>query len=155
MTRQKKEETWREFDIHNDGEAENTAIVTRLFEKQDEDPFEIQTFTFASSSGGNDVNIRLELRGRSECNQSTGVALWLGAEVMGDFLLKHAELVRDKDVLEVGAGIGLCGVLAHHLGAKEVILTDGDVHVLDNLEYNVERNRKKDNTTRLECTQLI
>ena len=36
----------------------------------------------------------------------------------------QSSVVTGKAVLELGAGLGLCGMVAHHLGAKLVDLTD-------------------------------
>jgi predicted nicotinamide N-methyase len=41
----------------------------------------------------------------------------------------------------LGAGLGLCGILAHKLDiASHVCMTDGDVETLENLRRNVARN---------------
>ena len=60
---------------------------------------------------------------------------------MKDYLLEHPTLLKDKYIVELGAGVGLCGIVAHKLGAKRVLLTDGDKTVLKNLRYNVQRNK--------------
>ncbi len=39
---------------------------------------------------------------------------------MGRRLVEMPELVRGKQVLEIGSGCGLCGILAAKLGAREV-----------------------------------
>lgn len=41
---------------------------------------------------------------------------------------------------QLGAGLGLCGILASHLQASKVVLTDGDSDALKYLRANVERN---------------
>ena len=49
-------------------------------------------------------------------------------------------LIHDKVVLELGAGLGLCGIVAG-LMAKEVIITDYNHTVLSQLQDNVDLNR--------------
>ena len=43
---------------------------------------------------------------------------------MAQFLCEHAESVRGRDVVELGAGPGLPGLVAAKLGASRVTLTD-------------------------------
>ena len=47
----------------------------------------------------------------------TGVAgvVWESAEVLSNYLIAHPEIVRNKNVLELGAGTGLCSIVASHL----------------------------------------
>jgi predicted nicotinamide N-methyase len=85
------------------------------------------------------IDTKITLRAKSKISQSTGLALWI---------------VRGKRVLELGSGLGLCGILSHLLGASEVIATDGDLDVLRNLRYNMNENRMC-NDSILSCPQLI
>ena len=59
----------------------------------------------------------------------------------------------------MGAGLGLCGILAHRLGAIQVVMTDGDVDTLNNLRENVQRNlysgENKVAFSVVTCPQLI
>jgi predicted nicotinamide N-methyase len=73
-------------------------------------------------------------------DQSTGVTLWRAAPLLADYLIAQRHLVCDKRVLELGAGLGLCGLVAHHLGAATTILTDGDKYALAQLRSNVRQN---------------
>ena len=66
--------------------------------------------------------------------------MWLGSEVLSQYLLQQPKLIRNKTVLELGAGLGLVGITCHFIGASKVILTDGDTKVLDNLRFNVSQN---------------
>jgi len=51
--------------------------------------------------------------------------VWGSAQIMARFMDAAPELVRDLDVLEVGAGCGLCGLTAARVGARRAVITDG------------------------------
>ena len=86
--------------------------------------------------------------------QSTGLTLWKGSEALCDFLGTNAATVRGKLVVELGAGLGLCGITAHKLGAQKVILTDGDTDTLGNMRKNVASNNTQ-NDDSMVCKQLL
>jgi predicted nicotinamide N-methyase len=54
-----------------------------------------------------------------------GVA-WPGGLALARLLLDRPELVRDKLVLDVGSGSGLCAIAAALAGAREVVAADID-----------------------------
>lgn len=53
-----------------------------------------------------------------------GTQVWRGACLLADYLLNTPEVVRQKHVLELGAGTGLVGVVAAGAAGSSVILTD-------------------------------
>ena len=55
--------------------------------------------------------------------------MWGAAERLCAWLVERPWLVQGKRVLEVGAGVGLPGLLAAKLGAAHVLLTDYEDHV--------------------------
>eukprot|EP00873_Tetraselmis_striata_P033106 jgi/Tetstr1/453370/TSEL_040359.t1 len=69
-----------------------------------------------------------------------GWQLWPAARVLADLLVASPALVHGKRVLELGAGCGLCGLVAAALGASAVELTDGAEQVVAHLRRNVEAN---------------
>ena len=72
---------------------------------------------------------------------NVGLQVWRGALLLADFLVdQRTELVEGATVLELGAGCGLCGVLAARLGAGCVYITDVGNTVLSNLAANVLAN---------------
>ncbi len=76
---------------------------------------------------------------------STGLTLWRASKLLCNYLSSNPHIVRNKHVIELGAGLGLCGLLTYYLGAKSVVLTDGDTDVLNELRYNVDENLKRKN----------
>ena len=98
------------------------------------------TNTNNTTNTTNNTTITLKLKSQADINTSTGLSIWLGSETMSQFLLQNSHYVYNKQVLELGSGIGLCGLTAYYLHAKRVILTDGDIHVLHNLRLNVRQN---------------
>jgi 2-polyprenyl-3-methyl-5-hydroxy-6-metoxy-1,4-benzoquinol methylase len=85
-----------------------------------------------------------------ETAQSTGVTLWQAAPRLANYLQETPELVAGLRVMEVGAGLGLCGIVADHLGAQQVIMTDGDTKTLEQMRENVQENGAT-----VDCRQLI
>jgi len=79
---------------------------------------------------------------------STGASVWNGANILSWFMenkLDH-NAMRDKSVLELGAGVGFSSLVANALGATNVVITDGNTDVLQiadkNIEINVDRNQR-------------
>ncbi|KAL4147626.1 hypothetical protein PRNP1_011526 [Phytophthora ramorum] len=68
-----------------------------------------------------------------------GGEVWAGALVLCEFLEAHDEdVVQTRDVIELGAGCGMCGLVAATLGAESVVLTD---EYPDLLARNIALNR--------------
>lgn len=87
--------------------------------------------------------------------QSTGMTLWEGSEKLCEYLCEHKEIVQGKTIVELGAGLGLCGIVAHKHGASRVILTDGDTDTLRNMRMNISSNIGDDAGDSLLCKQLL
>jgi predicted nicotinamide N-methyase len=80
---------------------------------------------------------------------STGLTMWRAGEDLGRYLWEKrgtlfaaaAEEEGRKHVLELGCGLGLCGLLASQLNPHGVVvLTDGDPLTMEKLAVNVEEN---------------
>lgn len=85
----------------------------------------------------------------SDRSNEVGLRLWPSAELFTEFHLAVPEAFREKRVLELGAGLGLCGIaLAAACGAR-VVLTDGDARVLANLRHNASINGLPERDVRL------
>jgi predicted nicotinamide N-methyase len=77
-----------------------------------------------------------EGEGGTDC---TGQRVYAGCQTMVRFLAHHPWLVRGQSVVELGCGVGACGLaLAKRLGARRVVLTDGQPSTLDLARANAE-----------------
>ncbi len=76
--------------------------------------------------------------GASTDHDRTGLILWPIAEHLASFICeKGKEFFVGRQVLELGAGCGLLGLVASQFSSK-TILTDGNNTVLDILRRNAE-----------------
>ncbi|KAH8063798.1 methyltransferase [Aureococcus anophagefferens] len=67
-------------------------------------------------------------------SRSTGAGVWECSEVLSAYLAARPELCRGRRVLELGAGCGLCSMVASLGGAARVVATDGDAGAVAHLE---------------------
>jgi Lysine methyltransferase len=68
---------------------------------------------------------------------TVGYLLWSSAVILSRFIIQNeAKLVTDKSVLECGAGLGLCGIVAGRY-ASRVTVTDFSEILVQNLDYNI------------------
>jgi Ran GTPase-activating protein (RanGAP) involved in mRNA processing and transport/predicted nicotinamide N-methyase len=77
----------------------------------------------------------------SRACDETGHVAWQALPILCHFILSERgqRLMRDSRVLELGAGIGVPGLLAGRV-CKEVVLTDSNDMVVERLRRNVELN---------------
>ena len=61
-----------------------------------------------------DVTIRLKASYRDDLE--TGGSVWHAGLVLARYLCDHPELVRNKNIIEIGCGCGLVGIVAACLG---------------------------------------
>ena len=73
--------------------------------------------------------------------RGVGAKLWRAASMLSDRLFEDPAFVQGQTVLELGAGVGLCGLLAAKLGARRVALTDFEPALLDSLALAARDNR--------------
>ncbi len=151
-------------DPTNSVEEEDSNVEEEEFGASSDLHLDQETFTFVfENPWGKDDKIHIELRGyQSKSNItycSTGLTMWPAAENLCDHIVKHPNLVAGKRVLELGSGLGLCGLLAHKIhevnannenqeenghdkenGNAYVHLTDGDTDTLAHLRRNITLN---------------
>jgi predicted nicotinamide N-methyase len=71
---------------------------------------------------------------------STGAFAWSAGFVMSEFAMSCPECVRDRRVIELGSGAGVCGAVLARLRPRALVLTDRDESTLENLARNVRAN---------------
>lgn len=72
--------------------------------------------------------------------QLVGLQVWRGALLLADYLFHIRHELQDKQILELGAGVGLTSIAAA-IYAKKVICTDVDIGgILELIRANVKRN---------------
>ncbi|KAI9825652.1 MAG: hypothetical protein M1832_000996 [Thelocarpon impressellum] len=103
------------------------------------------TYTSPSPLGQRDAAqlTLLESRALISASGTTGLRTWEAALHLGAFLMSTGAegLVKEKNVVELGAGTGFVSVLcAKYLGANHVLATDGDERVLEELGTNLKLN---------------
>lgn len=77
----------------------------------------------------------------------SGQYLWPAAAFMGRYLQDNWDELKARRVLELGAGVGLAGILASKLpGTEQVILTDYDHGSLELLNENIQLNLDAENS---------
>ena len=133
-------------------------------------PTETYTFTYPNPKSSESADsITIELRGfDSDSEQiwnSTGLTVWKSSHHLCNYLVEHSRMLENnKRILELGSGLGRCGILAHKLVRKanadcDVYLTDGDTDTLtqlrDNKKHNVDSDDIKSSASEVFCHQLI
>lgn len=147
---EKENKTYARDDDESDG-------VVDIFRQDPKDSF---SFSFPLSSEKETIDIELEgyTAESDEIWQSTGLTLWKASEHLCHYLLKHQQEYfpsseEPQRVLELGAGLGLVGILVHLMVTNATVcLTDGDTNALKYLRDNVQRNTTSDN---ISCHQLL
>lgn len=76
-------------------------------------------------------------------HNDVGVAkLWEAGGCLAEYIMLNPQCVRGRNVVELGAGVGLTGLVAAGVAkAKSVHMTDYTEVCLDNLAYNVCENK--------------
>ncbi|XP_037817036.1 protein-lysine N-methyltransferase EEF2KMT [Lucilia sericata] len=72
---------------------------------------------------------------------TTGLCSWQASLALADFLVKCPSVTRDKSVLELGAGTGLCGfIMLKMCQPRHVLLSDGSSSCVELMRESFKRN---------------
>ncbi|KAJ8539019.1 hypothetical protein ON010_g12852 [Phytophthora cinnamomi] len=73
----------------------------------------------------------------------TGVSIWSAALILSRWVIDHRDVFDGKQVCELGSGCGVSGLAVHkYTNAARVVLSDLFAHTIQNLEHNLELNKK-------------
>jgi predicted nicotinamide N-methyase len=67
-----------------------------------------------------------------------GEAVWHGAKIMANWIVKNCNLFEGKKVLEIGSGPGLSGFACALAGAQQVVFSDYKEPVMELIAQNIE-----------------
>lgn len=102
-----------------------------------------ETYTIDEDYRAEPTITLLERRNLISGSLTTGFRTWEAALHLGSYLLssRGRDLIKDKSILELGAGTGFLAILAaKHLQARHVTTTDGDESVVEALKENLFLN---------------
>lgn len=101
------------------------------------------TYTLPEQTLGSRTITTLEARAILASSGTTGLRTWEAALHLGTFISspQGLSLVKNKNVLELGAGTGFVSMLcAKNLGARYVLATDGSGEVVEDMKANIYLN---------------
>lgn len=75
----------------------------------------------------------------------TGVRIWPGAELLCEWLITQPSL-QYTSIIELGSGVGLCGLLCSKLSHSSITLTDCNTQSIELLQHNIKLNNCQHNT---------
>jgi len=80
-----------------------------------------------------------------KANRRVGYRLWGAGVVLAEFIRKKKLDVLNRKILEVGAGLGVPGIIAsmREFSASKCVLTDFHPRIVENLKYNIDLNREE------------
>lgn len=70
----------------------------------------------------------------------SGQKLWCGSLVIIEYLLDNKEFVENYNIIELGSGTGVVGMLCKKLNSNEVILSDHDQRSLTHMTEDIKKN---------------
>eukprot|EP00520_Triparma_pacifica_P001587 CAMPEP_0118663898 /NCGR_PEP_ID=MMETSP0785-20121206/17701_1 /TAXON_ID=91992 /ORGANISM="Bolidomonas pacifica, Strain CCMP 1866" /LENGTH=309 /DNA_ID=CAMNT_0006557721 /DNA_START=117 /DNA_END=1044 /DNA_ORIENTATION=- len=125
------------------GVIESDLFAEVLFEAlklakdtEEADPLMLQYLTFKLGIG--QVAVRT-----GPYHNDVGLRQWEAGYLLVEFLIKNPSYVRNKSVIELGAGIGLTGIVIQGFvarGVRDITLTDYTDVTLANMNHNVALN---------------
>ena len=93
-----------------------------------------------NNKGNDDI---IQIRTYPYHNDVGAAKVWEAGACLAEYIIYNPQCVKDKNVVELGAGVGLTGLIAAGVcRAKSMHMTDYTEVCLDNLGYNVDINEE-------------
>jgi predicted RNA methylase len=102
--------------------------------------FQIEGMTFELTTVAFMPLTRLAALSKDSNQEISGQKVWCGSLSVLQYIISQPHLVAGREVLELGAGTGIVGMVCHKLGASRVWLTDHDERSLTHMKQDVVRN---------------
>eukprot|EP00210_Caulerpa_lentillifera_P006400 g6114.t1 len=99
-----------------------------------------KTFTYGNFQTKQEDGFLQVRCSRNMLEGETGCKEWEAGILLGEYILNHHSLFKDRIVMELGCGVGLTGVCVMRQNPFHLILTDGNEEALDNCRRNLESN---------------
>jgi len=98
--------------------------------------------THAQNSCCNNCNSLVGIRIFPYHNDVGLQKVWEAGSCLAEYLIENSNIVRGKNVFEIGSGVGMTGIiLAGLCGLQHIYMTDHTTACLENIEYNIEVNK--------------
>jgi len=133
-----------ECNIISSGCVYPIICLTPITDNNDDDKYLPDVFTFNQIDNDDKYHVVLKRVPKSmhgHGQKSVGYILWSGAIILSRWINYNNDIIKDKTVLEIGAGLGLLGMVAAKY-ASHVAMTDYNEIVLQTLVKNVEINSR-------------
>ncbi|KAL8948406.1 MAG: hypothetical protein Q9222_005408 [Ikaeria aurantiellina] len=133
-----------EDEISDDLTACLSSLLTQKTEDELSSAQELRPVTYTAPT--RDLNAptvtMLEAPSLLSSKGDSGFRTWAAALFLATYLWGDGRyFVEDKNIIELGAGLGFLSILcATHLGAKHVLTTDGSESVIDMAKENITTN---------------
>mmetsp|Transcript_37480 Transcript_37480/g.38165 ORF Transcript_37480/g.38165 Transcript_37480/m.38165 type:complete len:236 (+) Transcript_37480:49-756(+) len=73
-------------------------------------------------------------------SEISGQKLWCGSIALMEYILSNPNLITGKQIIELGAGTGVLGMLTKVIGAQSVYMTDYDERSLQHMQNDIQHN---------------
>lgn len=171
------ETTWIDAWIRWDRNSKDIIDEDDFNENKETIPSPTNEFAYTFKLPAETKLNQLKVHGFSEkseqCWNSTGLTIWKSSHYLCEYLLDNyielflsAEIPRKFRAIELGSGLGLAGLLLHHImtaqtnvTSSHIYLTDGDTETLTQLRKNAIANsiqsEKQRGNSDVSCHQLL